>query len=284
MHSPQIDSPGSKIQHRFTLIELLVVVAIIAVLASMLLPALTQARTKARVTVCLSQKKEVGMATIMFTGDHDNHIPNMGASRPVYAATLWSSARWHGENNPQNADPVNRYYPMGQLYIDGYASDGKLFYCTDGDIIRTNATSQKITYQATWFNGTTPRVEHPTDTARFWTSVLWIGAWYYEERVTFRTKMPFDQGRNIGWHEPADPLVVDTFFLFRNAGQYDPPIPHGGTGVTRVAFDGHADFLRNPVQPQPRGTPTGYTYSGHPWNTEGENEGMYDRDVIRRLE
>jgi type II secretory pathway pseudopilin PulG len=55
-------------------LELLVVVAIISVLASLLLPALTQARARARQTACLSNLRQIGLAAFSYQTDHDGYV------------------------------------------------------------------------------------------------------------------------------------------------------------------------------------------------------------------
>lgn len=94
----------------FTLIELLVVVAILAVLASMVLPVLSQARARGQSALCLSNHRQLSLALHLYAGDAEDRLPNnFGASGTRQAIESerydnWATSLLNWELDPANTN------------------------------------------------------------------------------------------------------------------------------------------------------------------------------------
>ena len=129
-HTSYLNLPSSLISHtsylkckttcRFTLVELLIVVAIIAILASMILPALRTALDKARAIQCISNHKQLSTTTQLYTDDNKGYMPfhpssapemNFGSNtgRPQWSMFIWSYV---------THKPIDKEYPFDKVNGD----------------------------------------------------------------------------------------------------------------------------------------------------------------------
>lgn len=110
-----------KQQKGFTLIELLVVISIIAILLSILLPALARIRQHGRQVVCQTNLRQLILANIGYAAENQDYFAL--AAEDIAGANL---CRWHGKR-----DSINDPFDPRRSPLAGYLSDGKVKQCPE---------------------------------------------------------------------------------------------------------------------------------------------------------
>jgi prepilin-type N-terminal cleavage/methylation domain-containing protein/prepilin-type processing-associated H-X9-DG protein len=216
----------------FTLIELLGVVAVISVLASMLLPALTKARARAKRVSCASQLKQHGLAMAMYADDQEGWIPNK------LNGDAWT---WHYSQDRLDGD----YSLLRTLeYLDGEMRVcpasfyyGNRTYSYDGSSYTAYADGAAQSGTYTYFGGGQifggiDHIDWKFDKSQRLsqfgepTHMLMTSDWYQPMQLNSR-RDALDAGDWIPWDR----------YYYNNHDSWDNP-----SGMNTAWFDGHVDW------------------------------------------
>ncbi len=135
----------------FTLIELLVVISIIALLVSILLPALNEARDMSRRVICSSNMRSCGNGVSMYANDYKSRTPmQLWIGNGPWTCTLL----YHGSflKDPyKNVGPITLCIPfgMGALYDTGIVRDIPMFFCPGN--INKNRNNDETTFDPSYY-------------------------------------------------------------------------------------------------------------------------------------
>ena len=228
----------------FTLIELLIVIAIIAILAALLLPALASAKQTGWQAACLSNHKQLNLAVREFAGDHSERFPYASAWRNEPSAQ-WS---WVADSM-SHGDPWGQTdRPLFWSPLKPYAGMG-IFKCP-GD-------KSTVTWQVKG-RGDSNWVDHVEMRPRSYSMNIFVGGWsgwpfMYDNQ--FKTHHTYDDVESPSQlfsfiEMPAESINAGNFRVVplkpgqKSVFSMDWPGVYHNNGSVISFVDGHAEFRR----------------------------------------